>query len=80
LNKRFTVGLRLSNLTNNQRGTTPCWNPNPNDANAVTGTGTGCAGLGFSGPGAHFTAPVGWVYQPVTQDPFRIEGFLNIHM
>jgi hypothetical protein len=76
LSKRVTVGIRVSNLTNNQRGTTPCWNPNPNDPTAVTGTGTGCAFQ--NGPGSHFSAPVGWVYQPLTQDPRRVEGFVNI--
>jgi len=66
LNKRFTVGIRVSNLTNNQHGTTPCFSD-----------GTGC--FPFNGPESHFTsAPNTYVYQPITQDPRRVEGFVNI--
>ena len=75
LSKRYTIGVRVSNLTNNQHGTTPCWNGQ--DASLPAGFGSGCAGQ--NGPGSNFTAPVGYVYQPFTQDPRRIEGFLNIH-
>ncbi|HKU68096.1 MAG TPA: carboxypeptidase regulatory-like domain-containing protein [Candidatus Baltobacteraceae bacterium] len=66
LNKHYTIGIRVSNLTNNQHGTTPCLSD-----------GTGC--YPFNGPQSNFTsAPNTYVYQPITQDPRRIEGFLNI--
>ncbi len=76
LNPHYMVGIRVSNLTNNQHGTTPCWNPNSTNPALTTGMGTGCPP--FNGSGSQYTAPVGWVYQPVTQDPRRIEGFVNI--
>jgi Carboxypeptidase regulatory-like domain len=67
MGKRYTVGIRISNVTNNQHGATPCFSD-----------GTGCSP--FNGPQSHFTsAPNTYVYQPVTQDPRRIEGFVNIH-
>ena len=68
IGKKYTLGVRVSNLTNNQHGTTPCY----------TSDGTGC--FPFSGPNSGFTsAPNSYVYQPITQDPRRFEGFVNIH-
>ena len=67
MGKRYTVGIRISNVTNNQHGATPCFSD-----------GTGC--FPFNGPQSHYTStPNTYVYQPVTQDPRRIEGFVNIH-
>jgi Carboxypeptidase regulatory-like domain len=66
LGRHFTVGVRVSNLSNNQHGSTPCFSD-----------GTGC--FPFNGPQSNFaSAPNTYVYQPITQDPRRIEGFLNI--
>lgn len=66
VSRHYTVGIRVSNLTNNQHGTTPCFSD-----------GTGCSP--FNGPTSNFTsAPNTYVYQPVTQDPRRVEGFINI--
>jgi hypothetical protein len=66
LNKRYTIGIRVSNVTNNQHGTTPCLSD-----------GTGC--YPFNGPQSNYTSPPNvYVYQPITQDPRRIEGFVNI--
>jgi hypothetical protein len=68
LSRKFTVGIRVSNLTNNQHGTTPCFSD-----------GTGCASNGWNGPQSNFTSiPNTYVYQPVTQDPRRVEGFVTI--
>ena len=66
LGQHYTVGIRVSNLTNNQHYTTPCLSD-----------GTGC--YPFNGPNSNFTSTPGrYVYQPITQDPRRIEGFVNI--
>ena len=67
IGKKYTVGVRVSNLTNNQHGTTPCFSD-----------GTGC--FPFNGPNSGYTSPANtYQYQPITQDPRRIEGFVNIH-
>jgi hypothetical protein len=66
ISRRFTVGVRVSNLTNNQHGATPCFSD-----------GSGC--YPFNGPQSNFTsAPNTYVYQPITQDPRRVEGFVTI--
>lgn len=68
INKKYTVGVRISNLTNNQHGPTPCLSD-----------GTGC--YPFNGPTSNFTsAPNTYVYQPITQTPRAYEAFLNIHI
>lgn len=62
---KYTLGVRVSNLTNNQHGSTPC-----------SSDGTGCGG--FNGGGSGYTGPVGYVNQPITQDPRRYELFMNV--
>jgi hypothetical protein len=77
LSTRYTVGVRISNLTNNEHdwtgATIPCWNPQ--DPNLPTGQGSGCFGL--SGPQSGTVAPVGYIYQNLTTDPRRYEFFMN---
>jgi hypothetical protein len=67
LSRTISLGVRVSNLTNNQHGTTPCFSD-----------GTGC--FPFNGAQSGFVStPNTYVYQPITQDPRRIEGFINFH-
>ncbi|MDP9019061.1 MAG: hypothetical protein M3N19_12175 [Candidatus Eremiobacteraeota bacterium] len=69
LNPHYVVGIRVTNLTDQQSdyasGTIPCFN-----------TGTGCGS--FNGPtsGTPFSQP-GYIYQNLTGDPRRFEFFLN---
>ncbi len=77
LGDHYVVGARVTNLTNNMHdwtaGTTPCYNPQ--DANAPTGFGTGCSG--YDGPQSGTYAPVGYIYQNLTQNPRTVEFFVN---
>ncbi|MGZ3530230.1 MAG: carboxypeptidase regulatory-like domain-containing protein [Vulcanimicrobiaceae bacterium] len=76
LNSRYTVGVRVSNLTDNQKSPTPCWNGQTPGYPA--GIGTGCFGLDGSRSGTF--APVGYIYPNLTQNPRTIEFFANIKM
>jgi hypothetical protein len=77
LNAHYTIGARITNLTDNQHdwtaGTTPCYNPQ--DTNAPQGFGTGCSG--YDGPRSGTYAPVGYIYQNLTQNPRQVELFVN---
>lgn len=76
LNSHYSLGFRVTNLTDNEHSwtgaTIPCWNP-PSQAN---GLGTGCFGL--NGPQSGTPAqPPGYIYQNLTTDPRRVEFFMN---
>ena len=77
LNEHYTLGARITNLTDNEHdwtaGTTPCYNPQ--DSNAPPGFGTGCSG--YDGLRSGTYAPVGYIYQNLTQNPRTIEFFVN---
>jgi len=77
---KFTAGVRVLNATDNESGwasgTTPCWNGQ--DSNLPTGQGSGCAP--FSGPTSGTVAPVGYIYQKLTQTPRAYEFFVNVKM
>jgi hypothetical protein len=75
LTHNLALGVRISNVTNQQKWTTPCYNAQ--DPNLPDGFGSGC--YGQNGAGSGFKAPIGWVYQPITQTPRTIEGFMTIH-
>lgn len=77
IGEKYSVGVRVINATNNMSGwtsgTTPCWNPQ--DPNLPTGQGSGCSG--YSGPTSGTIAPVGYIYQKLTQSPRSYELFAN---
>lgn len=77
IGQKYTVGVRVLNLTNNQHdwtgSTVPCYNPQ--DPNLPTGQGSGCFGL--SGPQSGTIAPVGYIYQNLTESPRTFEFFAN---
>ena len=63
--KPSSIGLRVTNLTNNKNDTAPC-----------TSDGTGC--YPFNGPQSGVTTAKGaTIYQNYTQDPRRYEVFLT---
>lgn len=75
LNAHWQIGARGTNVTNQQSdyasGTIPCYNQDDG-----SGFGTGCGS--FNGPNSG-TPPQkpGYIYQNLTQDPPRVEFFLN---
>ncbi len=75
---RYSIGLRATNLTDQQSdyasGTIPCFN-SP-DGNRTDGLGTGCAPLNGARSGTPPQQP-GYIYQNLTNDPRRIEFFVN---
>jgi Carboxypeptidase regulatory-like domain/TonB-dependent Receptor Plug Domain len=76
----YVAGVRVLNATNAQSdwasGTIPCWNDQ--DSNLPTGMGSGCGSL--NGPQSGTVAPVGYIYQRLTQSPRTFELFLNYKM
>lgn len=76
LNKHYTIGMRVSNVTDEESdyasGVIPCYN----SPSLPSGAGTGCGS--FNGPqsGTPPTKP-GYIYQNLTTDPRRVEFFLN---
>ncbi len=76
VNSRVTIGLNVQNVTNNQHGTTPCYNNQ--DPGLATGLGSGCSGN--NGPQSGTVAPVGYIYQNLTQTPREYEGFLRVKL
>ncbi|MDQ6932186.1 MAG: TonB-dependent receptor [Candidatus Eremiobacteraeota bacterium] len=81
LGNHYSVGLRVTNLTDAQSdyasGTIPCFNaPDPARSD---GAGTGCGS--FNGPRSG-TPPQqpSYIYQNLTNDPRRIEFFVNYKM
>ena len=74
VSKTFTIGLNVQNVSNNQHGTTPCYNAQ--DPALATGLGSGCSP--FSGSASGTSAPVGYVYQNITQTPRTFEGFVSL--
>ena len=77
IGKNWIAGIRAINLTNNQSdwasGTIPCWNSQ--DPNLPAGQGSGCGS--YNGPQSGTIAPVGYIYQKLTQNPRAFEFFLN---
>jgi hypothetical protein len=75
INPHYSIGLHVTNLTDNEHdwssSTTPCYNP----ASRPDGLGTGC--FSNNGPTSGTVAPVGYIYQNLTTDPTRYEFFLN---
>ncbi len=78
LGTHYAVGLRVTNLTDARSdyasGTIPCFNaPDPNRSD---GLGTGCGS--FNGPtsGTPAQQPA-YIYQQLTNDPRRVEFFVN---
>jgi hypothetical protein len=74
INNQVTIGLNVQNVTNNQHGTTPCYNVQ--DSNLPTGIGSGCAGN--NGPQSGIAVPVGYIYQNLTQTPRTYEAFMRL--
>lgn len=74
INKNVTIGLNIQNVSNNQHGTTPCFNSQ--DSALATGLGSGCSGQ--NGPQSGTIAPVGYIYQNITQSPRTFEGFMSL--
>jgi hypothetical protein len=74
---KYVAGIRVLNATNNESGwtsgTTPCFNGQ--DPNLPVGQGSGCAP--YTGPQSGTVAPVGYIYQKLTQNPRSYEFFLN---
>jgi hypothetical protein len=75
-NSRVTIGLNVQNVTNNQHGTTPCYNSQ--DPSLPVGQGSGCSGN--NGPQSGTVAPVGYIYQNLTQSPRTYEAFMRIKL
>ncbi len=79
IGKHVTAGVRALNLTNNQHdwtgATIPCYNPQ--DPSLATGLGSGC--FSMNGPQSGTVAPVGYIYQNLTQSPRTYEFFMNYH-
>ncbi len=77
LNAHYSVGIRVTNLTDNEHdwsdSTVPCYNSQ--DPSQPAGIGTGC--FAYNGPRSGTYAPVGYIYQNLTTDPRRVEFFLN---
>ncbi len=77
LTTHYSVGVRVTNLSDNQHdwdgATVPCFNGQ--DSNLANGLGSGC--FGNTGPQSGTIAPVGYIYQNLTTDPRRFEFFLN---
>ncbi|MDQ2872610.1 MAG: hypothetical protein M3R35_05735, partial [Candidatus Eremiobacteraeota bacterium] len=77
LNPHYSIGLHVTNLTDNQHdyasSTTPCFNPP--DSSRTDGLGTGC--FSYTGPRSGTVARPGYIYQNLTTDPTRYEFFLN---
>ena len=77
LGTKFTAGVRVLNISNNESGwtsgTTPCYNDQ--DPNLPTGQGSGC--FPYNGTTSGTIAPVGYIYQKLTQNPRTYEFFLN---
>jgi hypothetical protein len=80
LNAHYTVGMRVTNVTDNEHdwtgATIPCFNPQ--DPTLPPGVGSGC--FSMNGPQSGTRAPVGYIYQNLTTDPRRIEFFLNYRL
>jgi hypothetical protein len=77
IGSHFIAGVHVLNATNNLHdwtgATIPCYNPQ--DSSLPNGQGSGCFGL--SGPQSGTVAPVGYIYQNLTESPRAYEFFLN---
>ncbi len=74
INKNVSIGLNVRNVSNNQHSTTPCYNAQ--DPALATGLGSGCSP--FTGARSGTVAPVGYIYQNITQSPRTFEGFMSL--
>jgi len=76
LGSHYVVGIRASNITDNEHdwtsSVTPCYNY-PAFSGATYGTGC----FSYNGPRSGTVAPVGYIYQNLTTDPMRVEFFFN---
>jgi len=76
IDSRVTIGLNVQNVTNNQHGTTPCYNSQ--DPSLPIGIGSGCSGN--NGPQSGIAVPVGYIYQNLTESPRTYEAFMRLKL